>query len=337
MVSGTISKTAQGTNFSLLSGIVGYMENPEQEKHPFADTKFTEVLAASEFAKYPGLLYVRGDTEEALRANAQLAAAKSCWWLGKKMKDRDVPRTQVVFEFSSDLSITLYAYADLPLNEGQLAGVSRALTWYATVAGGEQVLQKIKWIVLTDNEIVNVKSGGFQRAETFFNQSVTFFTRVGSSTESYERIPQTDVSMIEAVTLHEYAHAIMDQYAFDRTLREDWKRQFAWKYLDEPKKLAGGMEVMYACDEPERCINEYARSDPSEDFCESLVAAVYAPQSLDPIRLQMLQERILNKSKQGSAVALPNITTMSGGEVRLPDPPKEVFYTRALSPKIVWK
>ncbi|MEK7080397.1 MAG: hypothetical protein AAB925_01010 [Patescibacteria group bacterium] len=44
---------------------------------------------------------------------------------------------------------------------------------------------------------------------------------------------------------------------------------------------------------PERCINNYARLGPEDDFSESMVAALRKPEILDGERLRFIKEKFL--------------------------------------------
>lgn len=91
--------------------------------------------------------------------------------------------------------------------------------------------------------------------------------------------------------VHEGSHQWVD--INDVGLINKWIAELGWRVdIERTIQLPGGFPKSWFVDEPQRCINEYAAFAPNEDFCESLVAAVFARTRLDPQRLAFMDREL---------------------------------------------
>lgn len=84
------------------------------------------------------------------------------------------------------------------------------------------------------------------------------------------RIP--GIPNLSGTVAHEWAHQFISS-GYNRVL-EDWLKLGKWREVEWGQ---------YKTDTPEECLNNYARSAPHEDFCESTAAVLLNPNSLDAI------------------------------------------------------
>jgi hypothetical protein len=69
-----------------------------------------------------------------------------------------------------------------------------------------------------------------------------------------------------------------------------WEKRFGWKWLKEAITLPGGLVTRFEIEDPSRCVTDYAKLEPDEDICDSMVAAMRRPEILDKERLETLRQ-----------------------------------------------
>jgi len=60
----------------------------------------------------------------------------------------------------------------------------------------------------------------------------------------------------------------------------------------------------YKNEAPERCVSDYAKNNPEDDICESIVAFLLNPEVLDKERLNFLKNQLLRKETKPEEVSL---------------------------------
>lgn len=108
------------------------------------------------------------------------------------------------------------------------------------------------------------------------------------------RIPE--VSNFKGTLIHDLAHG------FSPELFQSWQEKFGWVLTEDKDKWA--KSIFYENNQQEKCINEYAKTSPQEDFCESVVAAIVAPQRLNPEKLEFFKENIFGNGEGNSKVKI---------------------------------
>lgn len=104
----------------------------------------------------------------------------------------------------------------------------------------------------------------------------------------------SEASNFQGTLIHELSHG------FSSELFQSWQEKFGWILTEDKNKWAKG--IYYENTQPEKCVNEYARTSPQEDFCESMVAAVLAPHKLDVERLEFFKENVFGDTNGNSKV-----------------------------------
>lgn len=92
------------------------------------------------------------------------------------------------------------------------------------------------------------------------------------------------VSILKGVLAHEFTEALIYRSEGKKFI-EKWANLFGFE-KDEKGKFT-------VCRSPERCITEYARSGANEDICDSIVAFLYNPETLDETKADVLKEQFL--------------------------------------------
>ncbi len=118
-------------------------------------------------------------------------------------------------------------------------------------------------------------------------RAIQFYPHVITSTKCHKELPE--VSIWQGAIIHEFAH----NQDFFPTIMEQWIQKFGWVKLGEAKiitaKDGSCIKIWYECEQPEKLITAYARYKPSEDFSESMVAALKCPNRLDTDKLAFLK------------------------------------------------
>ena len=113
--------------------------------------------------------------------------------------------------------------------------------------------------------------------------------------------------------INELSHGIADD-----VIQNEWMNKFSWRMLDKSIKIGGfNKNYQYSGDE-ERLVSSYASTQPSDDICEAMVAALMNPQGLDMERLEYLQQHFLRQQPAGSDKLKSEYKVSEGEKVTLP-------------------
>jgi hypothetical protein len=214
------------------------------------------------------------------------------WWLQDYWKKKGNPKEQ--FTVSTKIGdIQIYNFAEA-LTERHIQEFLDLIKVFAQ-AKDKSPLQEVKYILLDDLQYPNPNTGEDMNGYGPVKENAIKLYPRGQKFIPH-RIPEA--SNFEGTVIHELSHG------FSVSLRNDWANTFGWKMLDNPILLAGGAYQYYKCSNPEKCISDYAKINPSEDICESMIAAIKAPKILDPERLSFIKKKILGNNIEKSPIEI---------------------------------
>lgn len=234
------------------------------------------------------------------------------WWLWEYWERKGLPKEQVELD-DGEHQITLYNYGE-PIDRAHLDLINRILGIFSGIRGG-LVFNDVRYILLDDVQGMNDKSGEPTNGYGPINSlAVTLYPNAFRPISN--RVTDR-ITNLEGTLAHELTHGIPNQLIDGEMVLNLWIKAVGWDMADERRVLPGGAISIWKTDFS-KCVTDYAKSDPDEDICESMVAALFDPEKLDPNRLTTLQRTLpLDPSKQ---------TTWSSRQVRevcLPETPTD--------------
>lgn len=204
------------------------------------------------------------------------------WWLRPKWQEKGLPaeRIDVV---SGNLSISVFNF-DKPLSEDEIVSLRIMARIFSETTTANNNFQTI---LLNDVQEVNnyTGEGAFGHGDP---ESGTFEVFPRARVEpNFRNLP---ISAFLGTIIHEQAHSIVEPVS-SADIINAWIKKLNWRFDPEVVvKTEGGFPMSYFVDDPARCPSEYATFAPNEDFCESFVAALFAPKTLDPERLRFMED-----------------------------------------------
>lgn len=266
------------------------------------------------------------DNKNAIYQSVEGSITRPRFWTWEYWEKKGLPKEQMHLT-DGEHKVTVYNYNE-PLQPDQVATINRVLGMFAGIRDGE-VFKHIDYILLDDAKPMNEKSGELTNGHGVYHaRLLSLYPNV------FADVPNRvtgKVSNLEGTLTHELAHGLSHvmlegDMVVDMAVNK-WRRIGNWRSGDERRILAGGEITNEVTSEPERCVTEYAKSDADEDMAESMVAALFDPEKLDPQKLQFLQANLpLDSSKQ---------TTWNASleDVKLPETPSE-FRVKFLGKRI---
>lgn len=241
------------------------------------------------------------------------------WWLNTEWEQKGLPKEQVEFVGGNN-NVTLYNYGNA-LKDRHLQEIAKVLGIFSGIKDGK-AFENFRYLLINDEQPINSKSG---LPENGYAYGVYKAIRLNPSAlvAVPNRVTST-VSNLEGTLAHELAHHLVNiNTTGDVVTLPLWKKVGSWRALsiEERKVFPGGLMQYEICDEPERCVTDYARFEPEEDLCESMVAFLFDPKKLDPERLKFLREHLPynpNESKIWTASLVPT------DQIKLPLLPSEI-------------
>ena len=220
-----------------------------------------------------------------------------CWWLQQYWCGKESPSEQYVLETDRDIRLGVYNYGD-SLEQRHLDELAGVVKLYAPIRGGA-VLRAINYIVIDNLDYPNPQTGEptngqfrqMERSIVMFPSGLTF---------EPHRVAKT--SNFTGTLIHELSHGIGVDF-----LRK-WIEKFKWHLRTQAGRLPGGMADENYCEEPERCVTDYARFNPGDDICESVVAALTDPGCLDAERMQFLMSNAFNQQSGALTVSIQKMS-----------------------------
>lgn len=217
------------------------------------------------------------------------------WWFQPYWVDKGLPKEQITLRIEDHI-IDIYNWNEAPLTGAHISQIEHVVKMFARIAGGK-ALMGCRYILIDDRQETNVKSGEEMNGYSMANcKAITLYPRAMRPVEF--RI--AGVPNLTGTLIHEFSHQLSEFIIQDGGRRDMlvnlWLKQFGWHFLKRPRELPGGSQSFWLADEPARCVTNYATHDPSEDICESMVAAIMRPSELsaaDAGKLELLREVVL--------------------------------------------
>lgn len=269
-----------------------------------------EDLDSLEVRVYPN------DSPEKAIEYARGEIQRTRWWLQDYWLEKDLPHEQIEFTDGKH-SVTLYNYSG-NLSPEQLATISRVLGIFSAIKKGV-VFDHLRYILIDDSQEIYSKTGkpknGLARSDW---RAIIIYPNAFSDQPS-EMLGQ--ISHLEWTVTHEFSHLLEEIKTDDQdSFIDGWKRVGKWRVNRQGRTLPGGGISIWETDDPQRCVTERAHADYQEDLAESNTARIYAPDKLDPQKVNYLQQRIpFNREEQRGWDA----TRISAAEIKLPETPRE--------------
>ena len=221
-----------------------------------------------------------------------------------------MPKEQVNIEIG-DHKIALYNFNEL-LEGRHFEELKKAIEDFSEVNKSGEYLKDFKYILINDKREINSRTDEeLYGLNSVYQDSVI---KVNPRATESDKFRIEGVSAFEATIIHELSHLITADFV------NKWAQKFNWHELKEPKKLVGDAYAYFESDNPERCISDYAKISPTEDVCESMVAALRKPELLDPEKLQFIRDELLQDSeslpvtmerREGGGVELPKLESVN--------------------------
>ncbi|MEI6266648.1 MAG: hypothetical protein WCP14_02050 [bacterium] len=244
-------------------------------------------------------------SQENIEEKAKEEIISNNWWLQDKWREKGIPEQQVSIKVG-EYSLELYSFSQ-KIEDKRIFQLKSILEKFSNILGGE-ALNTVKYILIDDKNEIN----------KYTNEPLNGYAETGEGAiklyppaleDKQHRISAT--SNFEGTLIHELSHSLASKQL------DKWQKDFGWEHVPEGITTPGGLTLYFKPKDPSRCISEYAIHSAAEDFCDSMVAAIVDPDSLDPERLAFIRERVLPKEsnnifataevREGSDVSLPKI------------------------------
>jgi len=119
-------------------------------------------------------------------------------------------------------------------------------------------------------------------------RAIQFYPHAYFSNQDYKGL--SGISIWKGAIIHEFTH----NQDFYPEIMEAWIQEFGWVRLNQSREVTASdgscIRIEYECRQPERLVTRYAGYKPSEDLSESMVAALFDPNRLDPDKLDFIKQ-----------------------------------------------
>ncbi len=236
-----------------------------------------------------------GADPERISAESLRRIQENRWWLWEYWEAKGLPNEQVELD-DGEHQVTLYNYGE-PIEQTHLDQIKRILGIFSGIGDG-LVFKEFKYILIDPVQGMNDKSGEPTNGYGPINSlAVTLYPN------AFRPIPNrvTDkITNLEGILAHELTHGIHNQLIDGEMVLNLWIKAVGWGITEDRRVLPGGAISIWETDFS-KCVTDYAKSDPDEDICESMVARLFEPEKLDKNRLVTLEAILpLDQSKQTS-------------------------------------
>lgn len=227
---------------------------------------------------------------------------KEHWWLDPYWQEKGLPKEQFEIKFG-DRKIDVYNFNQEGLNPTHMEELKKVIQLFSQIKDGS-VFDKIQYILLDDKQPIE-QTGEKRNGQGVMGDSAIKLYPAALEAKSHRVKP---ASNFEGTLIHEITHSLQDA-----DIQEKWSKKFGWEYVDSEESKS-----VLKVKNPKRCITDYAGAiHPSEDICESMVAAFVAPDILDPERLKFLQKEFLGET---DVTEMPEVKIQRNiaSEIKLP-------------------
>lgn len=264
-------------------------------------------------------------TDEEILTTIKGQKEDSQWYTTSYWRSKGVPCQQLELQVGAD-EITIYNYSN-QLSPQHFDQIKEVLQ----IMGSKfpQALKNVNYILINnDQPLSHLGDPKLYPANGMsYRQWRTFELYPRSFNSDTYRIPP--VSNLVGVMSHEFTHSI------EQTFQEEWAGNFQWRYCwDAPEEWVsrptpdGTMQKYFHVVtgemspqnqfplQPEQCVSQYAKQNPNEDICESMVAYLFNPELLKKISPE--KYRIISSHDVGCSIPKVNIKTVRSGKITLP-------------------
>lgn len=239
------------------------------------------------------------------------------WWCSLKWQEKGHPLELMRLNLASGRTIELYNWFR-PLSEQEIQDLSEAVNLFASIAEGKAI-KSLGYILINNEQPVWTLETG---------DAVNGYGRITGRRDRYDGIQlfpnafsgthrAAKMSNFKGTVIHELTHHIA---AIGGDLYNEWIDSFEWEAKDQAS----------IDQRNNRCITDYAKTRPDEDFCDSMVAKVGSNPVLDSEKDKFLTERLFRQTVTNSEESLESIQS---ADPQLPELPKTLYYRQA--PKII--
>lgn len=267
----------------------------------------TEEFKPETFQTVDDIRFIDAETDKAdiivyIRAGEDLTESikrelkSDYWWLNEKWQDKGLPREQFIFS-SQGREVNIYNWHQCLsiVQQSQLLNALSRLEKNTRFG-----LDGIDYILITDKDVSNSFDSKSQVQRGYSIRSQRLFTLNPKGIEEglYRGGELSHCSELEGIISHETGHE--------------------FQYKREGDDSIYGLWLDWIGQNPEtnHTVTEYAKNNPSEDFCESLVASLYDQEkikSLAPSKYQFMIDHVLVKMPGNDSVSM-----MKAERVKLP-------------------
>lgn len=256
----------------------------------------------------------RADSLENIFNDAKEQITATRWWTWEYWEEKGLPKEQIEFS-DGEHDVTIFNYRNEPLAVTQVDQIREVLKIFSRINSG-QAFKGVRYILIDDEQPMNSKTGQMARGKGLpAAKAVVLYPRALAPVPYQVTDKATN---LEGTLAHEMTHPLVHD------VLNEWEKIGKWQYLEERRPLPGGFTTSTITTEPERCVSDYATSDSDEDMCESMVAALFEQEKLDPEKLTFLQRKFPLVPAVESAGKIDKIDAV---DIALPITPSEFGIT----------
>jgi len=245
-----------------------------------------------------------------------------CWWLMPEWRDKGLPKEQL--SVSSDrLKIEVFNFGTR-LDDQEVEDFKAMASIYSQLRGEMEYTT----ILISDARSKNDYTG-----EALNGQGYPDARMIKIDPHAREKKPHRvyEVSNFLGTLIHEGAHPYVSG-EHDVRILNSWTDEFGWHMSSNALLTPGGFPQSQFVDEPDRTISDYAKFNPGEDFCESVVAAIFAPERLDLGRFNFLDRELgVTGVQMGNNDGI-GVVRRSGNKIILPRLSEVAYYVKIMKP-----
>lgn len=249
------------------------------------------------------------------------------WWFQDRWREKGLPHEQVIVE-SEHGGIEVFNWGP-KLEQRHLDSLTKVIGIFANIRNGE-ALKRTQYILIDNNQTKNPLTGKVDDSNGYgavYDKALTLYPRALKDIDC--RV--TGVPNFQGTVTHELTHGLTQE------IENEWSKAFEWEWLDEPIILnpETRAHTIRQTRQPERCVDDYAKINPNEDICESMVAALWKPEALDPEKYQFLNKEMGIDEARKNQLAM-KVERKFGTNIVLPHLENPVKFIRTGSIKIIW-
>jgi len=233
---------------------------------------------------------INADDSEEINEKIAKKLSDEVWSLNPKFKKEDL-----VEHFGIKLDsrvVDVYNFAE-PLSEVERGSIIRTISRLYEMLP-DKSLWRLESIQITHEKELNLKGGSFIRGREYVKQNRFEIYPQGRADNKY-REGELLCSELQGVVTHEVTHVV-----FEELLEKNWNSpELGWVRTNDFRvELPGGMRSGSYNRLWKECPTSYASLTEADDRAESMVAYLFAPESLHEKRKSILDKILLKHSEE---------------------------------------